>query len=69
MLVNTIIKESAEGVNLKAEIRTTSEHKDYIVKYYINGELNVITRYPFQSIESIEENINNWMKNIKPLNG
>jgi hypothetical protein len=69
MLVNTIIKESAGGINLKAEIRTTSEHNDYIVKYYINGELNGITRYPFQSVETVQENIDSWMKGIMPLNG
>jgi hypothetical protein len=69
MLVNTIIKESASGVNLKAEIRTNNETPDFFVKYYMNGELNKITRYPFQNIQQIEEQIENWMNGVQHLNG
>jgi hypothetical protein len=69
MLVNTIIKESNSGASLKAEIRTNSESNDYFVKYYVNGELSKITRYPFNTIHEVNEQVNAWMQSVQSLNG
>lgn len=69
MLINTIIKESADGTSLKAEIRTNDEVDDYSVKYYINGQLNKITRYPLKTEQEVNEHVEDWIKNMQILNG
>ena len=66
MLVNTIMKESAVGANLKAEI--IDEHGTYCVKYYINGTLNTIARYK-NDINQVNENVENWFNSVRNLNG
>jgi hypothetical protein len=68
LLINTIIKESASGASLKAEIRS-DDSSDYSVKYYINGELSKITRYPLKNLQQVEENVSNWIEGIENLNG
>jgi hypothetical protein len=68
MLVNTIIKESASGISLKAEIRT-DESSEYSVKFYTNGELTKITRYPLKNLQQVEENISAWMDGVQSING
>lgn len=68
MLVNTIMKESASGVNLKAEI--IDENTNYAVKYYINGTLSGITSHTRHlGLGPVEEAVEQWFQNVKPLNG
>lgn len=69
MLVTTVIKESNSGASLKAEIRTNNESDDYFVKYYVNGELNKITRYPFKNVQDVQEQVNNWIESMQILRG
>lgn len=67
MLVNTIIRESASGASLKAEI--LKENNSYSVNYYTNGAIVKTKQYSNQSIEEITELVQNWMSDIKNLNG
>lgn len=68
MLVNTIMKESAFGANLKAEI--INEDNSYKVKYYINDVLSGAARFESSTqLTIIEENIETWFGSVKTLNG
>lgn len=68
MLVSTIMKESAFGANLKAEI--INENESYKVKYYINDALSGTTNHDSNTdLSVIKETIETWFDNVKTLNG
>lgn len=68
MLVSTIMKESAFGANLKAEI--INEDDSLKVKYYINDALSGITNHNSNTdLNVLEEIVEKWFNNVKTLNG
>lgn len=65
-LVNAFLQEKS-GQILLAEVY--SEKDGYIVKYYINGNFQNQESFHNKNIRHVEEAAQNWISNIKVLNG